>query len=347
MDQIIIGVDTHKSNHVAVAINTQGARLGSLSVPATSQGYLDLEKWAEDFGPVKAFGIEGTGSYGGGLSRSLLSHDQTVIEVMRPNRQLRFLHGKSDNIDAEGAAQSVLNGQATAIAKSQIGSVEMIRHLKVARDSAIKSRSQAAIILKALIVNAPAQLRDGLDKVKGNIALVRHIAAFRPGKVTTPTASAKAAMRAIAKRWLFLHEEVRTHDLELAALVELRAPKLMAAHGIGAMTAAEMLILVGDNPERIKSEAALAKLCGVCPIPASSGKTNRMRLNRGGNRQANAALYIVAITRMRNHEATRSYVVKRTAQGKSKREIIRCLKRYIVREIYQHLCVPNDAKCAA
>ena len=143
-----------------------GVRLGSLSVPATSQGYRDLEQWAEDFGPVKAFGIEGTGSFGGGLSRSLLANGQTVIEVMRPNRQLRFLHGKSDNIDAEGAARSVLNGQATAIAKSQIGSAEMIRHLKIARDSAVKSRSQAAIILKTLIVNAPAELRDGLDKVK-------------------------------------------------------------------------------------------------------------------------------------------------------------------------------------
>ena len=110
------------------------------------------------------------------------------------------------------------------------------------------------------------------------------------------------------------------------------------------MTAAEMLILVGDNPERIKSEAALAKICGVCPIPASSGKTKRMRLNRGGNRQANAALYIIAITRMRDHEATKNYVIKRTAQGKSKREITRCLKRYIVREIYRELCVPNDTK---
>jgi transposase len=188
--------------------------------------------------------------------------------------------------------------------------------------------------------------RLALDPVMHQVVGGRAVDA-QAGEVTTPTASAKTAMRAIAKRWLVLHEEVQAHDLELAALVELRAPKLMAAHGIGAMTAAEMLILVGDNPERIKSEAALAKLCGVCPIPASSGKTNRMRLNRGGNRQANAALYIVAITRMRNHEATRSYVVKRIAQGKTKREFIRCLKRYIVREIYQHLCVHTDAKCAA
>ena len=340
MNQIIIGVDTHKSSHIAVAINTQGAKLGSLTIPTTSQGYCDLEQWAQALGSVKAFGIEGTGSYGAALSRLLQAKGHTVIDVMRPNRQLRYLHGKSDNLDAEGAARSVLNGQATACAKAQTGSAEMVRHLKIARDSAVKSRSQAMITLKALLINAPAQLRDSLDQVSGKIALVRHVAALRPGEITSPTASAKAAMRAIAKRWLSLHEEVQQLDQHLERLVRDRAPDLMNAHGISTMTVADMLILVGDNPERIKSEAALAKLCGVCPIPASSGKTNRMRLNRGGNRQANAALYRVAIVRMRDHQPTQAYVAKRTADGKGKREIIRCLKRYIAREIYRHLCVP-------
>jgi transposase len=347
MDKIIIGVDTHKSNHVAVAINTQGARLGSLTIPTTSQGYRDLERWARALGPVKAFGIEGTGSFGAGLSRSLLARGQDVIEVMRPNRQLRYLHGKSDSLDAEGAARSVLNGQATAIAKSQTRSAEMIRHLKIARDSAVKCRSQAMITLKTLIVNAPAQLRENLDQVRGKIALVRHVAALRPGEISTPTASAKAAMRALARRWLSLHEEIAALEQDLERLVRDRAPELMKAHGISTITVAEMLILVGDNPERIKSEAALAKLCGVCPIPASSGKTNRMRLNRGGNRQANAALYRVAIVRMRDHGPTQAYVAKRTVDGKSKREIIRCLKRYIVREIYRHLCVRHAVTGAA
>jgi hypothetical protein len=347
MDQIIVGVDTHKSNHIAVAINTQGARLGSLTIPTTSQGYRDLEQWAQALGPVKAFGIEGTGSFGAGLSRSLLAKGQTVIEVMRPNRQLRYLHGKSDSLDAEGAARSVLNGQATAIAKTQTGSAEMIRHLKIARDSAVKCRSQAMITLKTLIVNAPAELRDRLDQVRGKIALVRYVAALRPGEMSTPTASAKAAMRAIARRWLSLHQEAKALEQDLENLVRDRAPELMKAHGISTMTVAEMLILVGDNPERIKSEAALAKLCGVCPIPASCGKTNRMRLNRGGNRQANAALYRVAIVRMRDHGPTQAYVAKRTVDGKGKREIIRCLKRYIVREIYRHLCVPHTANGAA
>ena len=146
-------------------------------------------------------------------------------------------------------------------------------------------------------------------------------------------------MRAIARRWLALHEEIQRHEQELEHMVRERAPELMASHGISTMTVAEMLILVGDNPERIKSEAALARMCGVCPIPASSGKTNRMRLNRGGNRQANAALYRVAVVRMRDDQTTKAYAARRTAEGKSRREIVRCIKRYIVREIYRQLCV--------
>lgn len=341
---VIIGIDTHKSTHVAVAIDTQGARLAALTIPVNSKGYLELESWSRSLGKVEAFGIEGTGSYGAGLSRSLLRQGHKVVEITRPNRQLRYRHGKSDSLDAEGAARSVLSGQAAAEPKTQTGSVEMIRHLKVARDTAVKSRSQAMVTLKTLIINAPTGLREGLDRIKGKIALIRHIAAFRPGEINSTTASVKAALRALARRWLALHKEIKAHDKELERLVAEQAPGLLTSHGIATMTVAEMLILVGDNPTRIKSESALAKLCGVCPIPASSGKTNRFRLNRGGNRQANAALYRVAIVRMRSHEPTLAYVRKRTHDGKSKSEIIRCLKRYIVREIFGHLCRPKDTK---
>jgi transposase len=344
---VIIGIDTHKATHVAVAINTQGTRLAALSIPANPKGYSELEHWSRSHGKVLAFGIEGTGSYGAGLSRSLLSQGHNVVEVTRPNRQLRYTQGKTDSLDAEGAARSVLSGQATARPKTQTGSSEMIRHLKIARDTAVKSRSQAMVTLKTLIINAPAELRDALDQIRGKVALIRHIAAFRPGDIDTTLASAKTAMRALARRWLWLHEEITTHDNELERLVTERAPVLMASHGIATLTIAEMLILVGDDPTRIRSEAAFAKLCGVCPIPASSGKTHRFRLNRGGNRQANAALYRVAIVRMRSHEPTLAYVKKRTKDGKSKSEIIRCLKRYIVREIYSQLCVPKTAEISA
>jgi hypothetical protein len=241
----------------------------------------------------------------------------------------------------------VLSGQATSRPKSGTSSVEMIRHLKVARDTAVKGRSQAMQTLKALIVSAPAALREQLDAIQGKMTLIRRLAALRPGVMTSVTASAKMALRAIARRWLALDAEIKEHDAHLEALTAARAPQLIEAHGIATGTAAEMLLLVGDNPERIKSEAAFAKMCGACPIPAFSGKTNRHRLNRGGNRQANAALYRVVIVRMRGHQPTVDYVQRRTAEGRSKSELIRCLKRDVAREIFGYLRNPPKTAAAA
>lgn len=257
-----------------MALNSQGARLDAITIPATRKGYRDLEACASEFGRITAFGIEGTGSYGAGLSRHLLAKGHVVLDVMRPNRQLRYLHGKSDSLDAESAARSVLNGQASALAKTQTGTSEMIRHLNIARDSAVKAKSQAMIILKTLIINAAEELRATLEQIKGPISLIRHIAALRPGEITSPAASAKASMRAIARRWLALHEEILAHERELERMVRDKAPVLMASHGISTLTVAEMLILVGDNPKRIKSEAALTKLCGVCPIQPRAARQN-------------------------------------------------------------------------
>jgi transposase len=336
--EIIIGIDTHKEAHAAVAINGLGARLGSMTLPASSRGYQELETWARSFGTVRAFGIEGTGSYGAGLARFLQERGHSVIEVNRPNRQIRHQQGKTDPLDAENAARAVLSGQARAAPKAGTSSVEMIRHLKVARDTAVKSRTQAMVTLKTIIVNAPAALRESLDGLTGKMALIRHLAALRPGPMTSPTASVKVALRALARRWLMLDAEIKSHDANLDALTDACAPTLKEAHGMSTGTAAEMLILVGDNPERIRSEAAFAKLCGACPIPASSGKTSRHRLNRGGHRQANAALYRVVIIRMRSHLPTLDYVRRRTAEGKGKMEIIRCLKRFVAREIFGYLC---------
>ena len=232
----------------------------------------------------------------------------------------------------------MLGGQATALPKTSTSTVEMIRHLKVARDTAVKGRTQAMQTVKAIIVSAPAGLREQLDGITGKMTLIRRLAALRPGKLTSTTASAKASLRAIARRWLALDTEIKAHDRHLDDLTQECAPAMLEAHGIAAGTAAEMLLLVGDNPDRIRSEAAFAKLCGACPIPASSGKTTRHRLNRGGNRQANAALYRVVIVRMRGHQPTIDYVRRRTAEGKGKMEIIRCLKRFVAREIFGYLC---------
>jgi transposase len=338
---IIIGVDTHKDVHAVAAISALGVHLASTTIPASSRGYQVLETWATALGTVRAIGIESTGSYGAGLARFLIERGHSVLEVNRANRQLRHQKGKSDAIDAESAARTVLAGQATGQPKcGTSSSVEMIRHFKVARDTAVKGRSQAMQTLKAIIVNSPAPLREQLDRVDGKMTLIRRLAALRPGPITSTVASAKSSLRAIARRWLLLNAEIKEHDTQLGLLTAARAPELIKAHGMAAGTAAEMLLLVGDNPERIHSEAAFAKMCGACPIPASSGKTNRHRLNRGGNRQANAALYRVAIVRMRGHQPTQEYVRRRTAEGKGKSEIIRCLKRYLAREIFGYLCRP-------
>jgi transposase len=340
--EVIIGVDTHKDTHTAVALNALGARIGAITIPVNQDGYRQIEAWACAFGSVRAFGIECTGSYGAGLSRALQASGHRVLDVNRADRSARRRHGKDDPLDAEAAARAVLSGQATALAKSGISSVEMIRHLKLARDSAVKARAQAMQMLKALIVSAPAELREQLEGIRGKVRFVRHLAALRPGPMTSTTASAKVGLRALARRWLSLSEEIEAHDRDLDGLTAAHTPKLITAPGIATGTAAEMLIFVGDNPERIRSEAAFAKMCGTCPLPASSGKTSRHRLNRGGNRQANAALHRVIVTRMRCHQPTIDYVRRRTVEGKTKAEIMRCLKRYVAREVFTHLCKPRQ-----
>ncbi|WP_211257582.1 IS110 family transposase [Muricoccus aerilatus] len=255
-----------QSTHAAVAISALGARLGSLSIAVNSRGYRSLLNWARSSGPIRAFGVEGTGSYGADLSRFLSEHGYRVLEVNRPSRQVRHQKGKDDAVDAESAARSVLAGQASARPKSGTSTVEMIRHLKVARDAAVKARSQAMQALKAIIVSAPLALREGLDRLTGKMALLRHLAALPTGPLTSTMASAKASLRAIARRWLALDVEVRDHDASLGQLTQSLAPELMQAHGTGTGTAAEVLILVGDNPERIHFEAALAKL--AAPVPS-------------------------------------------------------------------------------
>lgn len=340
---IVIGVDTHKHTHAAVAVTGLGARLAELTIPVSTVGYQALEAWACSLGSIRAFGIEGTGSYGAGLSRFLRDRDHSVHEVARPDRGLRHRHGKTDHLDAEAAARTLLAGQAIALPKSGTSEAEMIRHLKIARDTAVKGRTQAMLTLKAIMVGAPAELRERLEALTGKMKLIRHLAALRPGPLTSTMASAKLGLRAIARRWLQLDAEIKSHDVHLDQLARRCAPTMVEAHGIGTGTTAEMLILVGDNPERIHSEAALAKLCGVCPIPASSGKTSRHRLNRGGHRQANAALHRVIVVRMRAHQPTIDYVKRRTIEGKSKPEIIRCLKRFLAREIFGYLCRPSGS----
>jgi transposase len=289
---------------------------------------------------VARVGVEGTGTFGAGLARFLRAYGLPVVEVARPDRSSRRRRGKSDPIDAQAAARATLAGVATAIPKSREGQVEMIRVLRVARRGAMKARVAAAEQLYGVVCSAPEELRQPLLGLKTK-ALVAVCAALRPGPLTSTSAATKTTLRTLARRWQQLQAELDQLDTQLQELVTAVAPSLLALPGVGVETAGQLLVTAGDNPQRLRSEAAFAHLCGTAPIPASSGRTDRHRLNRGGDRQANNALWRIALVRMRCHPETRAYVERRTKQGLAKLDILRCLKRYIAREIYHHLTNPS------
>jgi len=332
--QLTVGVDTHADVHVAAALDHLGRLLATHSVPTTPEGYRDLVAWAGSLGTPERFGIEGTGSYGAGLARWLRGRGFEVVEVERPKRQDRRGHGKSDVIDAEAAARAVQAGTATAQPKAGDGPIEMLRTLQATRRSALKARTQAANQLHALVVTAPDTLRTRLRQLS-RTQLVETAAAFRPRlPLTTPTTATQLALKSLAIRHQQLSAEVKALEAQLELLVAQAAPDLVAVKGIATDIATTLLATAGDNPDRLRSESAFAHLYGVAPIPASSGKTNRHRLNRGGDRDANRVLHLLAVGRMGWDPATRAYVKRRTTEGLSKKEILRCLKRYLARELY-------------
>ena len=333
--RVTVGVDTHADVHVAVAKDAFGRRLDATSVATTPGGYRALLGWAQRLGEIDAWGIEGTGSFGAGLTRFLRGHGQVVVEVNRPNRQLRRRRGKSDPLDAEAAARAV-QAREGSIPKAGDGQVEMIRSLRVARATAIKARSQAVNALKALLVTAPDDLREQLRGLS-TVRLVQTTATLEPGPITTPLAAATLGLRTLAHRYQALSAELAVLDAELDRLTAAAAPKLLARFGIGSDSAGALLVAAGDNPDRLRSNAAFSMLCGASPIQASSGKTRRHRLNRGGDRQANAALYRIVVARLRHDQQTKDYLARRIREGKSKKEAIRCLKRYVAREVFAAL----------
>jgi transposase len=338
--QIILGVDTHKDVHVAALITTLGVQLADATFPTTTAGYRQLLAWARSFGVLHRAGVEGTGSYGAALTRYLRRQHLTVIEVNRPDRAARRRHGKSDIVDAVAAARAILAERAAATAKTGDGPIEMLRMFRLARASAVKSRTQAVNQLKALIVTADAALRDGLTGLS-NAALIRHCANLPPAPPSDVATATMYTLRRLAQRIQTLTTEERELQQQITAVLNACAPQLLQRHGIGPDSASALLVTAGDNPDRLHGEASFAALCGVSPIEASSGKTRRRRLNRGGDRSANAALYRIALTRARSDQATRDYLDRRTADGKTRREAIRCIKRYIAREIY-HLIGQHD-----
>ena len=331
------GVDTHADVHVAAAVDANGGVLGVSSFPTTPTGFKALHDWLAGFGPVERIGVEGTGAYGAGLARHLRGRGMVVIEVDRPNRQARRRNGKSDELDAIEAARAALSGRASGIAKTADGDVEAIRVLLVARRSGRNVRVKYLNQIRHLGFTAPDELRERLRDVPRE-RLARTAAALRPSAGTDPVVCAtKLAIATLGRRVLALEADAERLDRELETLVRRCAPRLLEIHGVGLHTAATLLVAAGDNPHRLKNEAAFAHMCGVAPLRASSGKVDRHRLNPGGNRQANHALWRIVFTRMSSDERTRKYVARRTAEGRSTREVMRVLKRYVARELYPHL----------
>lgn len=345
--EVVVGVDTHQLVHVAAVIDHRFGRLGDREFAATTAGFDALVAWASTYGSVTAFGVESTGSYGAGLTRHLLTHGAgaakafeacEVFEVSRPEKATRVRHGKSDPVDAYSAAEQVLAGRATGRPKIRTGIVEAIRTIKVPRDAAVKNRTAAYSQLRDLITAASGRLHDDLIELSGKKRVAR-VLAMRPdpSRIADPDHAVRHALRALARRIVFLDGEIREADQHLASLVEQACPTLLAMPQVGVQTAARLAITAGENIDRMRSEASFAKLAGVAPLPASSGKTHRHRLNPGGDRQANSALYMITIGRLSRHDETRAYAERRRAEGLSTPEIIRCLKRHLARSVYRAL----------
>ena len=343
-NQLVLGVDTHLDLHVAVLINMIGQVVCTEEFETNKKGYNRLLKWCYSFGQLLKAGIEGTGTYGAGLTRFMIGNDVSVYEVNRPNRARRRLRGKSDPTDAENAARAVLANEAKAIPKTQNGSVEAMRFLLIARRSAVKARTQAINQIRAVLVTA-------LDEVRKKYLITSTFACIKACNEievlgdSTLLKMLTTSLKLLAKRWLNLTEELKVLDKNLKALTKIRAPLLTQQYGIGPYVAATLLVTAGDNPERLKKESSFAALCGVSPVEASSGKVVRHRLNRSGSRTANNAIWTITLIRMRSDPRTKVYVARRTKEGMSNREIQRCLKRYIARELFPKIL--NDLAIAA
>jgi len=335
------GVDTHLDVHVAAVLSAVGGVLGTAEFPTSAVGYRRLLAWMRSFGDVDRVGVEGTGTYGVNLARYLREQQVPVIEVMRPNRQVRRRYGKTDVVDAIAAARAVLSGEATATPKTHDGAVEALRALKVLQRSATKARTQAINQLRSLLVTAPDELRARLRDLSQR-DLLGTCAGFRVAADDDSLAAiTRLALRELAQRALFLQEQLTQVRLRLARITAQTAPDLVALKGVGPDVASALLLAAGDNPQRLTSERSFASLCGTSPVQASSGKTKRHRLNRGGDRQANAALWRITMVRLASDQRSKDYLTKRVTGGKSKPEAIRCLKRYIAREVYAALPIPT------
>ena len=338
-DCVIAGIDAHTDSHHVAVLDSQGRLLATSEFSATTSGYEALLDWVQTYGIIELVGVESTGAYAAGLTRALSGYGIPVVEVNQRHPHARQRRGKSDPIDAELAARAALSGQATATPKHSSGIVEAIRQLQITRESAVKARTAALNQLENLVVTAPEPIREQLRQRKTLQGKATVCLSFRPDltRIHQPDQAAKLALRSLARRIATLDNEINDLESRLDQLVAAAAPATSSRFGVGTITTATLLVTAGQNIDRLKSEAAFARLCAAAPIPASSGRTTRHRLDRGGDRNANRALHMIAVSRLRYCPRTRAYADRRTSEGLNKKEIIRCLKRYIARELYHTL----------
>lgn len=335
----LAGIDTHKDTvHIAV-ISSVGGTVADREFPTTPAGYRSAVAYLRSH-EVATAGVEGTSSYGAGITRALTAAGIVAAEVYGRRKATRRIKGKSDPLDAYEAARALLAGDGVAVPKDE--RTNLLRTLHLARRSGVKARTAALNQIKAILISAPEVVREKYRDTTVFV-LVSTLAACRPGshkdRLTTTTLT---ALKALALRVQFLEEQDADLTEQIDSLVTEMNPGLRAAYGVGPDTAAQLLITAGANPHRLGSEAAFAALCGVAPVPASSGQTHRYRLSRGGDRAANNALYRIALVRMSSHAATREYVQRQLAKNPktSKKDILRKLKRAIAREMFKLLTQP-------
>ena len=332
---IVAGADTHADTLHVAAISMTGAALGDREFPTTRTGYATAIRFLTSWGQIERIGVEGTASYGAGFTRALSTAGIEVVEVTRAVKSTRRLKGKSDPLDAYSAARTALAGDGLATPKDDATSG--LRALHIARRSAIKHRTAVINQIKAMLISAPDMVREKY-RASTTLKMIEALARCRPDAQAEPWAqSVLVAAKMLAQRVQFLETQVESLQAQIDAIVTEANPGLRAAYGVGSDTAAQLLITAGANPHRLHSEAAFAALCGAAPVPASSGKTNRHRPSRGGDRAANNALHRIALVRMSHHQPTKDYVQRQLALGHNRMEILRKLKRAIARETFKLL----------
>lgn len=343
---MVAGVDTHTDTHTLAVLTSVGQVVSTETFAADQQGYQNMIHSLQAAGTIEVVGVEGTNSYGAGLTRALSTAGYRVAEVLRPARQVRRMHGKSDPVDAVAAARTVLADDGVSEAKDTHAPAESLRFLLTARAQLIQAMTAMISSIRSLLVTADDQVREKYRDLP-TAELVSRLANSRPGQdITTPAEAASYSLRQMARTYRENQQRADQLESQMKTLLEAHYPHLLTIYGVKTITASKLAVTAGGNPGRIRNEAAFASLCGAAPIPASSGKTNRHRLNRGGDRRGNSALHRIALVRMRHDPTTRAYVERRLGQNKTKKDIIRCLKRAIAREVYKALTRPQEVRDA-